>query len=256
MARRGRTRATPAAAIVAALVIVGVAVSLAVSGIGSGPHAGQASAGPSDWPVPVDAAGGDALAGADTVQAPGAAAALAALAGVPEDASLQGTGVPYKRDAFGERWADVDGNGCDTRNDVLRRDLTQVVLRDGNGCKVLSGMLLDPYTGATVAFVSGEDTSPLVPIDHVVALAWAWRHGADGWTAAERLAFANDPRNLLATTKDVNQDKSDSGPAEWLPPDAAARCDYAEQYIAVIVAWRLTVDAADRAALAGVLQDC
>lgn len=245
-ARRGRARATPVA-LVATVVIVGVALALVVwsSDAEPGSQRGAASAG-----------------SAASVQSPAAtvpvdaAAALAALSGVPADVSWQGTGVPYDRDAFGQRWADVDGNGCDTRNDVLRRDLTQVVLRDANGCKVLSGMLLDPYTGATVAFVSGEETSPLVPIDHVVALAWAWRHGADAWTAAERLEFANDPRNLVATTQDVNQDKADDGPAEWLPPDEAAHCEYAEKFVAVLVAWRLTVDAPDRAALTGVLQDC
>lgn len=198
----------------------------------------------------------EAPASADAVQTGDTVGALAMLAGVPSDASWQGTGGRYDRDAFGERWADVDGNGCDTRNDVLRRDLTQVVLRDGSGCKVLSGMLRDPYTGATVDFVSGEDTSPLVPIDHVVALAWAWRHGADTWTPEQRLAFANDPRNLVATTHDVNQDKADAGPAEWLPPDEAAHCEYAEQYVAVLAAWRLTVDAADRATLTKALQVC
>src|SRR5665647_3502229 len=60
----------------------------------------------------------------------------------------------YDRALFGQAWADVDRNGCDTRNDVLRRDLTTYVLKSGtNGCLVLSGALHDPYSGTTIAFV-------------------------------------------------------------------------------------------------------
>lgn len=123
----------------------------------------------------------------------------------------------YRREYFGPAWADVDGNGCDTRNDILARDLDEVVVAS-NGCTVLSGVLTsDPYTGKTVRFTRGARSSMKVPVDHVVPLKWAWEHGADEWTNEEREAFANDPLNLVATTREANSAKSASGPDEWLP---------------------------------------
>ena len=82
----------------------------------------------------------------------------------------------YDRDLFGQSWSDdvaVDGghNGCDTRNDVLRRDLTAVTSTErSGGCVVITGVLSDPYTATDIAFTRGEDTSTAVHIDHVVAL--------------------------------------------------------------------------------------
>ena len=37
----------------------------------------------------------------------------------------------YSRDQFGAAWADVDHNGCDTRNDILARDLTGETFKPG-----------------------------------------------------------------------------------------------------------------------------
>lgn len=175
----------------------------------------------------------------------------------------RGAKTGYDRDEFGYAWADnaddipLARNGCDTRNDILRRDLTQTVIKEGTGgCKVLSGVLEDVYTGTTVNFVSGKDTSVLVQIDHVVPLSWAWRHGAESWSEDDLRAFANDPLNLLASVGSVNQSKSDSGPGEWMPPSAAAHCFYAQRYIAVLAKWRLGVEPADRSALETALETC
>lgn len=104
----------------------------------------------------------------------------------------------YSRSSFGTRWKDVDANGCDTRNDILARDLKQIVLRTGSSCVVATGTLKDPYTGKTIEFVRGVSTSIAVQIDHIVALAAAWRTGARGWTPKRRLAYANDRLVLLA----------------------------------------------------------
>lgn len=165
--------------------------------------------------------------------------------------------APYQRDLFGERWADVDGNGCDTRNDVLARDLSAVVFREGSGeCKVLEGVLVDPYDGHTESFTSGEQTSPLVQIDHIVALAWAWRHGADRWSDAERLVFANDPANLVVTADEINSAKSDSGPAEWMPPAAASVCGYVIAWVSVVDAYDLGITGPDREAARSALTRC
>lgn len=102
----------------------------------------------------------------------------------------------YKRDAYGEPWADIDKNGCDQRNDILTRDLTHLEI--GTNCYVLSGNLLDPYTAESIDFTRGPKTSEAVPIDHVVALSNAWVSGAWKWSADQRVLLANDPLNLQA----------------------------------------------------------
>ena len=140
----------------------------------------------------------------------------------------------YDRGLFGQAWADVDRNGCDTRNDMLRRDLTAYTLKAGtNGCLVLTGTLHDPYTGTSIAFVRGPGTSTRIQIDHVVALSDAWQKGAQRWSSAQRTAFANDPLNLLAVDGPTNQRKGDGDAATWLPPRKAYRCAYVARQIAV-----------------------
>lgn len=98
--------------------------------------------------------------------------------------------------SFGTAWLDVDQNGCDTRNDILARDLTGTV-KSGN-CRVLTGTLPGPYTGKKIHFERGTSTSSLVQIDHVVALSNAWQTGAQQLSQAQRVSLANDPLNLLA----------------------------------------------------------
>ena len=124
----------------------------------------------------------------------------------------------YSRDKFGEPWADVDHNGCDTRNDILKRDLTKEVFKAGSSCIVQTGLLADPYTGKTIDFVRGVKTSSAVQIDHVVALGDAWRTGAAKWTAKKRLSYANDRVVLLAVDGPQNEAKGDDDASEWLPP--------------------------------------
>ena len=163
----------------------------------------------------------------------------------------------YSRDQFGQAWADVDRNGCDTRNDVLRRDVTAAALKPGTrGCVVLSGVLKDPYTGKLINFVRGASTSSAVQIDHVVALSDAWQKGAQRLSPARRLAFANDPLNLLAVDGPANLRKSDSDAATWLPPDKAYRCAYVARQISVKASYALWVTAAEHDAMARILGDC
>jgi len=163
----------------------------------------------------------------------------------------------YDRALFGQAWLDVDRNGCDTRNDILRRDLQDVVLKpDTNGCAVLTGTLVDPYAGQTIDFVQGEDTSQAVQIDHVVPLADAWQKGAREWTDDQRAAFANDPLNLLAVDGAVNQAKGAGDAATWLPPDRDYWCPYAARIVAVKTSYGLWVTSAEGNALIGILEDC
>jgi hypothetical protein len=161
----------------------------------------------------------------------------------------------YSRAQFGAAWADVDHNGCDTRNDILHRDLTQVVYRTGT-CIVLSGVLHDPYTGKTINFRRGVNTSPAVQIDHVVALSDAWQKGAFAWTVSKRTAFANDPVELLAVDGPINGQKSDSDAASWLPPSRAFRCSFVSRQIAVKSKYGVWVTSAEEAAFSRILASC
>jgi hypothetical protein len=188
------------------------------------------------------------------------AGALAALASLPVEGRAPMTG--YDRDAFGPAWSDDTDdqwghNGCDTRNDVLRRDLTRVTLQpDTHGCVVLTGTLHDPYGDATIHFVRGPTTSIAVQIDHVVALGDAWQTGAQRWSAERRQAFANDPRELLAVSGPLNESKRDGDAATWLPPYRPGRCAYVARQVVVKQAYGLWVTPAEHDAIARVLQDC
>ena len=163
----------------------------------------------------------------------------------------------YDRQAFGQRWADTDHNGCDTRNDILARDLARPTFKPGTrDCVVLTGTLAEPYTGTTIQFQRGDKSSALVQIDHVVALADAWRSGAWQWDAQRRQEFANDPENLLAVDGAANEDKSASSADQWLPPNAAYRCDYVKRQIAVKYAYGLSVTQAEQDAMATQLTTC
>jgi hypothetical protein len=162
----------------------------------------------------------------------------------------------YSRDAFGPAWADVDHNGCDTRNDVLRRDMTDVTFEPGTrDCVVASGTLAEPYGGRTIHFVRGPG-STAVQIDHMVALDDAWRTGAQGLTADQREQLANDPANLLAVDGPLNQDKSASDASGWLPPNRGFRCVYVVRQIRVKTAYGLWVTSAEKTAMAKALRSC
>ncbi|QIK84867.1 DUF1524 domain-containing protein [Sanguibacter sp. HDW7] len=163
----------------------------------------------------------------------------------------------YDRDAFRYRAVDLDRNGCDTRNDILRRDLTDVTLKPGtHGCVVESGVLADPYSALRIDFTRGTATSNDVQIDHVVALSDAWQKGAQRWSQDTLAQFGNDPLNLLAVDGPLNQLKSDGDAATWLPPSKQFRCQYVARQIAVKHAYGLWVTAAEKAAMERVLGSC
>ncbi len=161
----------------------------------------------------------------------------------------------YDRDLFGQSWADTDRNGCDTRNDILRRDLKRITFREGTrDCVVMSGVLADPLTGRTITFAKAD--ADAVQIDHVVSLSDAWQKGARQWDPGKRLAFANDPLNLMAVDGPTNGSKSDSDAATWLPPNRAFRCAMVARQTAVKAKYELWVTAAERDAIARVLAAC
>lgn len=177
-----------------------------------------------------------------------AVAALAELE-VKEAADKAG----YDRRKFGSAWADIDGNSCSTRNDVLQRDLESVEL-DADDCVVKSGTLpVDPYTGERVQFTVGRSK---VDIDHLVALSDAWQKGAKDWEPAKRIALANDPLNLLAVGASANRQKGDKDAANWLPSHEAYRCDYVASQIAVKQKYELWVTKEESESMSEVLDSC
>ncbi|ATL83452.1 lipoprotein [Streptomyces malaysiensis subsp. malaysiensis] len=177
--------------------------------------------------------------------------ALSAVASLTVKGRAPKTG--YERDEFGSSWVDTDDNGCGTRDDILKRDLKDVKFRDGH-CLVASGTLTDdPYTGRDVRFVRGRSK---VDIDHVVALSDAWQKGALKWDRDKRLAFANDPLNLIAVDASANRRKGDGDAATWLPPNTAYRCDYVARQVAVKKVYGLWVTGAEKAAMRRVLGGC
>ncbi len=162
----------------------------------------------------------------------------------------------YNRAAFGQAWIDVDRNGCDTRNDILRRDLGDAQFTKGSRCKVAAGTFREPYTGHVLSFRRGAESSQAVQIDHVVALGDAWQTGAQQLTAQQREYLANDPLNLIAVDGPANQDKSASDAATWLPPNRAFRCHYVARQISVKAAYQLWVTAAEKDAMKRILASC
>jgi hypothetical protein len=177
--------------------------------------------------------------------------ALAQLAGL--EVKGRGSKTDYDRDLFGWR-DDMDRNGCDTRNDVLRRDLIGITLKGGTGgCVVLRGTLDSPYSGETVSFDRENNT---IDIDHVVALSDAWQTGAMRWDVQTMREFANDPLNLLAVESSLNRQKGDGDAATWLPPAKDHRCEYVARQIAVKDKYDLWVKPAEADAMERVLGDC
>ena len=185
------------------------------------------------------------VAGVSTERASEALAKLAVKGRAPK--------TNYAREQFSDGWADVEG--CDMRNYILQRDLTNVVLAEDN-CMVNSGTLNDPYTNTVIQFRRGNATSARVQIDHVVALSDAWQKGAQNIDVSLRAQFANDPLNLLAVDGPANQQKSDGDAATWLPKNKNYRCQYVARQIAVKTKYHLWVTAAESGAMATVLGAC
>lgn len=181
---------------------------------------------------------------------PGVSAAQV-LSQIPIKGRAPKTG--YSRDQFGPAWYDVDANGCDTRNDVLRLQLQWV---SSNGCAVETGVLDDPYTGTQIDFVRGTTTSSQVQIDHVVALSDAWQKGAQQLSFEQRRRLANDLLNLQATDGPTNQQKGDGDAATWLPPNRSYRCAYVARQISIKWVYDLWVTQAEHDSMANLLADC
>jgi Protein of unknown function (DUF1524) len=172
----------------------------------------------------------------------------AGISGLPVATEVR-TG--YSRDKF-TLWTDADGDGCNTRYEVLIAEATTTPTV-GSGCTLSGGRWYSYYDNASWTAPSDLD------IDHLVPLAEAWDSGARNWTATQRKTYANDlgdPRDLVAVTDNVNQAKGDQDPAQWMPSYSAAKCQYVGEWLAVKLRWRLTVDTAEKNALTSLAAGC
>jgi hypothetical protein len=209
----------------------------------------------SHWEIRVALALAVFVAGISPVPASAAESALSIIEVQVTKGRAAKTG--YTRAQFGQTWADVDRNGCDTRNDILKRDLTGEVFKEKTReCVVLTGVLVDPFSGETINFVRGNITSMEVQIDHVVALSNSWQTGAFKLAIKERTALANDPLNLLAVKGRLNSQKGDGDAATWLPPLKSFRCEYVARQIAVKVKYKLWFTAPEKEAMIRILKNC
>lgn len=178
--------------------------------------------------------------------------ALRVLTTLPIKGRAPKTG--YARELFASDWQ--TSNGCDTRNQILLRDLAQINFRSGSNCIIETGVLNDPFTGQVVGFQRGIRTSLDVQIDHVVSLSDAWQKGAQQLSSGQRFAFYNDPLNLVAVWGPANSQKSDSDAASWLPSNKGFRCAFVARQIAVKDKYGLWVTQAEHDTMSRVLSSC
>jgi hypothetical protein len=255
-----------AASILALFVGGSIAPTHSTAHHADSPSAGASTSAPTTQPTPVATFNEDAPVDPASVPEPTAPAtvavattaatdssALALLAKLPVKPALSIAGYDRTGD-FGAAWLDEDHNGCDTRNDILARDLT-VITKSGS-CTVMTGKLVSPYTGGLINFQRGVGTSALVQIDHVVALGNAWETGAQALSLAQRETLANDPLELLAVDGHSNDVKSDKDASEWLPGNVSFDCAYVARQISVKITYRLWVTPAEHSAMASVLSHC
>lgn len=158
----------------------------------------------------------------------------------------------YERSKFGNGWSAV--GGCDMRNNILARDMTNLVVDEN--CLVLSGELIDPYSNQAISFHRGPNSSSLVQIDHIVSLSDAWQKGAQNLSYQRRVEFANDPLELIAVDGRLNEQKSDSDVASWLPPYEPFRCQFIARQVAVKHKYDLWVTRAEFDMMKRILTSC
>jgi hypothetical protein len=193
----------------------------------------------------------DPIESAISLAAPGTALATLQLLKVTEETST----ARYARSLFGASATDIDGNGCDQRNDILRRDLTNKTLRPG-GCIVVTGTLRDPYTSKKLTLTKSSATQSPIQLDRVVSLPDAWAKGAQKWSTTKRVRLASDPLNLLAVAATSSTAKDGQDAAAWLPPSQIYRCRYVARQVAVKREYSLAVSPAERTVIATTLMGC
>lgn len=125
----------------------------------------------------------------------------------------------YNREDW-KHWSDWDDDCMNTRHEILKVQADGPITLSDDGCKVISGVWDDPFSGETLTLASDLD------VDHIVPLKWANGHGGSRWSVEKKEQFANDPINLLAVDDGLNQAKGARGPDEWIPPNEFYWCEY------------------------------
>lgn len=156
--------------------------------------------------------------------------------------------VDYARSEW-KHWSDLDGNGCDSREDVLIASGSGVVSDPGT-CKITAGSWVEPYANITIT------DSSKIDIDHVVALSYAAANGGQALSADQKQQLANDPANLYISKASENRSKGDKGPSEYMPPNAGFQCQYVSSFVTVINKYDLTMPKSDADAVRKVLEKC
>lgn len=166
--------------------------------------------------------------------------------------------------------ADMCGSAT-TRDYILKRDLTNV--EQNSKCQVTSGNFNDPYTGKSMTFTRGQNTSSLIQIDHVVALNDAYASGLyKDSRASERVTYANDPEVLVASEGTANNVKGNgvnlksagagsskweaSTPSVWLPSYEPYQCEYMAKRVYIKDKYDLTMSTWEKSETVSFLKQC
>ena len=165
-------------------------------------------------------------------------------------------GMPPYRRADWPHWItglDPEHPCRDTRQLVLARDARPSSIRwNEDGCRVVSGLWIDPYSGELISDPADLD------VDHVVALQDAHRRGAAGWSRDRKRQYANDLRyrfHLLAVSASLNRAKGAKDASAWVP-DRAYWCQWGQARATIAVLDRLRVPELERLAIASLVRTC
>ncbi len=134
-------------------------------------------------------------------------------------------------------WADIDQDCQDTRQEILIiKSLKPVTYEPvGSGeCIVESGLWLDPYTGQKYSKASD------VSIDHIYPLRLAHAFGGHRWGPVMKRLFANDIDNLVVVGRQIDLQKGDEFPREWMPPRKEFHCEYIRRFTHIMNKYQLS----------------
>lgn len=175
---------------------------------------------------------------------------LATIATVPQRGNIYG----YQRDAFGHGWQPTGIGSCTTREAIIYDQLHNDHTMSFQQWCTTPAHLREPLRGPDLYSDRSIATEPhgqeaAIEVDHIFPLRAAWDLGAVYWDEATRVAFANDPRNLVAVSKQENREKSDQLPSKWLPPLRAQRCWYVNRLAEVASIYQLNLSESDVAVM-------
>lgn len=145
---------------------------------------------------------------------------------------------------------DFDGDCQVTRTEILvLTSRAPVRYTNPRNCEVRTGEWFDEYTGKVFTVAAQID------LDHIIPLRYAHNIGGDRWPAGKKVAFANDPMNLLLSERREIRRKAERGPSRYLPRDEY-QCAYARQWLAIAEKYELRLVNRDRNKITVLLRDC